>query len=143
MSRIVTLVHEENGRFGASFPDLPGCTTVAGDADTLIRKAAEVVAFHVGGLVEDGLELPPFRSLAELRADPAFGEDSEGAMIALLDVDLPTRSVRVNITVDENVLKRIDRALDRLDVGALTEAQERHDALSALRIAQQALFGAE
>jgi xylose isomerase len=40
-------------------------------------------------------------------------------------------------------LKRIDRALDRLDVAALTEAQERHDALAALRLAQQALFGAE
>jgi xylose isomerase len=40
-------------------------------------------------------------------------------------------------------LKRIDRALDRLDVAALTEAQERHDALAALRVAQQALYGAE
>jgi xylose isomerase len=40
-------------------------------------------------------------------------------------------------------LKRIARALDRLDVAALTEAQERHDALTALRIAQQALYGAE
>ena len=40
-------------------------------------------------------------------------------------------------------LKRIDRALDRLDVAALTEAQERHDAFAALRVAQQALYGAE
>jgi xylose isomerase len=40
-------------------------------------------------------------------------------------------------------LKRIARALDRLDVAALTEAQEQHDALTALRIAQQALYGAE
>jgi xylose isomerase len=40
-------------------------------------------------------------------------------------------------------LKRVDRALDRLDVAALTAAQERHDALAALRIAQQALYGAE
>jgi xylose isomerase len=40
-------------------------------------------------------------------------------------------------------LKRIARALDRLDVAALTEAQERHDALTALRIAQQALYGTE
>ncbi|NNM71166.1 type II toxin-antitoxin system HicB family antitoxin [Enterovirga aerilata] len=110
MSRVVMLVHEENGRLGASFPDLPGCTTVAPDADSLVRKAAEVVAFHVGGMVEDGLDLPRFRSLSELRADPDFVEDARDAMVVLLDVDLPSRAVRVNITVDENVLKRIDRA---------------------------------
>jgi xylose isomerase len=40
-------------------------------------------------------------------------------------------------------LKRVHRSLDRLDVAALTAAQERHDALAALRIAQQALYGPE
>ncbi|HET7476115.1 MAG TPA: TIM barrel protein [Dermatophilaceae bacterium] len=38
-------------------------------------------------------------------------------------------------------LKRIDRGLDRLDTEALAEAQSRHDALGALRLAQAALFG--
>ena len=108
--RTVALVHEEDGRFVASFPDLPGCTTVARDLDALIGKAAEVVAFHVGGMIEDGLDIPAFRSLAELRADPVFAEDARDAMAVLLEVDLPSRAVRVNITVDESVLKRIDRA---------------------------------
>jgi xylose isomerase len=40
-------------------------------------------------------------------------------------------------------LKRVDRGLDRLDVAALTAAQERHDALAALRVAQEALYGPE
>jgi predicted RNase H-like HicB family nuclease len=110
MSRVAMLVHEENGRFGASFPDLPGCTTVAGDLDALIGKAAEVVSFHVGGMIEDGLGSPRFRSLSELRSDPTFAEDAQDAAIVLLDLDLPSRAVRVNITVDENVLKRIDQA---------------------------------
>ena len=108
--RTVALVHEEDGRFGASFPDLTGCTTVARDLDALIGKAAEVVAFHVGGMIEDGLDIPAFRSLAELRADPVFAEDARDAMAVLLEVDLPSRAVRVNITGDESVLKRIDRA---------------------------------
>lgn len=110
MARIVTLVHHENGRYGASFPDLAGCTTVAGDLDTLLRKAAEVVAFHVAGLIEDGLPEPALRSLDELKRDGEFREASEGAAIVLLDVDLPGRVVRVNITLDEGMLRRIDRA---------------------------------
>jgi len=39
-------------------------------------------------------------------------------------------------------LKRVDRALDILDVEQLRAAQARHDAISALRIAQDALYGA-
>jgi xylose isomerase len=37
-------------------------------------------------------------------------------------------------------LKAVDRGLDRLDTNALQKAQDQHDALTALRIAQHALF---
>ena len=40
-----------------------------------------------------------------------------------------------------NTLKRIHRALDRLDTAGLAEAQERQDAMAAQRIVQNALFG--
>ncbi|MEV6851798.1 hypothetical protein [Actinoplanes sp. NPDC051411] len=39
------------------------------------------------------------------------------------------------------ILKRIYRALDRLDEPALAEAQERQDAMAAQRLVQDALFG--
>jgi xylose isomerase len=39
-------------------------------------------------------------------------------------------------------LKQIEVALDRLDVAALREAQSRHNAMGALKIAQAALYGA-
>ena len=39
-------------------------------------------------------------------------------------------------------LKAVDRGLEALDLKALHKAQEDHDAISALRIAQKALFGA-
>jgi D-apiose isomerase len=39
------------------------------------------------------------------------------------------------------ILKRIYRALDRLDTAALAEAQERQDAMAAQRLVQAALFG--
>ena len=37
-------------------------------------------------------------------------------------------------------LKAVDKALDDLDIKALTVAQENHDAMSALKIAQKALY---
>lgn len=110
MTRVVMLVHEEDGAYGASFPDFPGATTVAGDLDTLYRKAAEVLAFHVGGMAEDGDGIPPPRSLEALRRDPAFRADSEGALVGLIEADLPGRAVRVNVTIEEGLLRRIDQA---------------------------------
>lgn len=112
MAHVVMLVHQENGRFGASFPDFPGATTVAGDLDTLYRKAAEMLAFHVAGMAEDGEEAPRLRGLDELRGDPGFQEDSGDAMIALVQVELPGRAVRVNISMEEGLLRRIDRAAE-------------------------------
>jgi xylose isomerase len=38
-------------------------------------------------------------------------------------------------------LKRVEKGLDRLDLGALAAAQERQDAMAALELAQNALFG--
>jgi predicted RNase H-like HicB family nuclease len=112
MTQVVMLIHEEDDAFGASFPDFPGATTVAGDPDTLYRKAGEMLAFHVTGMAEDGETIPHVRTLAELLADPEFREDSAGAMLALIHVELPGRSVRVNISMEEALLRLIDRAAE-------------------------------
>jgi predicted RNase H-like HicB family nuclease len=109
--QVVALIHEENGVFGASFPDFLGCITVADSLDAIIPKAAEALAFHVEGLIEDG-PLPPVRSLAQLRKDPVFREDSAGAMIALVPYAPPARAARINITLDESLLERVDRAAE-------------------------------
>lgn len=128
MTRLVMLIHGEPGNYGASFPDYPGATTGADDLDTLYRKAAEMLAFHVAGLVEDGGPESPVRSLDELRRDPIFRADSADAMIGLVEVDLPGKAVRVNISVEESLLKRIDRAAEAAGEsrsGFLTQAAKK------------------
>lgn len=112
MAHVVTLIHEEDGSFGASFPDFPGATTVADNLDTLYLKAAEALAFHVDGMIEDGKRAPIPSTLTELREDPEFVAASADAMVALLQVDLPGKAVRVNISMDESLLHRIDRAAE-------------------------------
>lgn len=110
MAQVVMLVHERNGAFGASFPDFPGCTTVSRNLDELPTKAAEALVFHVEGLMEDG-DLREVRTLSEVWADPVFQEDrTDAALVTVLEVDLPGRIVRVNISVDEGTLELIDRA---------------------------------
>jgi DNA end-binding protein Ku len=108
---VVAMIHHEGGAYGVSFPDFPGCTTVANDLDSAIAKAGEVLAFHAEGLAEDG-PLPRPRSLSELESDPDFCEDAKDALLVLVPYEPPTRAVRINITLEESLLARIDRAAD-------------------------------
>jgi hypothetical protein len=82
------LIHMEAGTYGVS----------------------EALSFHIAGMAEDGDELPVLRSLANLQADPDFRAAAEGAVVALVQFDLPTRSVRLNISMDEALLSAVDRA---------------------------------
>jgi predicted RNase H-like HicB family nuclease len=109
--QVVALIEEENGRFGVTFPDFPGCTTIAGNPDEAVAKAAEVLAFHAEGLAEDG-PLPRPRTLSEIMRDPRFKDDMGDALAVLVPYAPPARAMRLNITLDESLLARVDRAAE-------------------------------
>ena len=51
--------------YGATVPDLPGCVAVAEtleEVETLIREAID---FHIDGLRQDGLPVPPPTTICE------------------------------------------------------------------------------
>lgn len=104
------LIHEENGVFGISFPDFPGCISGGQSAEDAIRKGSEALTFHVAGMVEDGDALPVLRDLAELRRDPEFKAASADAVLLLTPFDLPAKAIRINVSIDENLLGAIDAA---------------------------------
>jgi predicted RNase H-like HicB family nuclease len=111
--QVVALIDEDEGQFGVGFPDFPGCTTIGTSLDDAVTRAAEVLAFHVEGLAEDG-PLPVPRTLAALRKDKNFRRDAKDALVALVPYAPPTRAVRVNITLDESLLERVDRTAESL-----------------------------
>ncbi len=67
-----------------SFPDSPGATTGADDLDTLYHKTAEMLAFHIGGTIAEGLAVPQIRSLDGRRDDRLFREDAVDGRIGVL-----------------------------------------------------------
>ena len=128
MDYAIALVHEEEGRFGISFPDFPGAVTAGGSFEEAMRRGVDILAFHIDGMVADGEELPRLRSLAELRRDADFAEDAEGAVVSMVPVELPGKAVRVNVSFDERLLNAIDRA-----AGAAGETRSAYLAESAKR----------
>src|SRR5688500_5335271 len=122
--QVVALIEEENGRFGVTFPDFPGCTTVARSPDEAVAKAAEVLAFHAEGLAEDG-PLPQPRTPTGTKRSPQLKDEGKDALPVLVPDEPPARAVQLNFTLDESLLGRIDRAANsagQTRSGYLTEA---------------------
>jgi len=92
--------------FGVSFPDFPGCVTAGSTPEEALALAEEALQFHVDGMLKDEAELPSATPIESVIRDP----DIDVVAIALVPVRLPGRTVRVNVTMDENLLSAVDTA---------------------------------
>lgn len=110
MAVVVALVHGKPGAYGLSYPDFPGATSLGKTIDELMERGREGLASHLEVMTETGAEMPALRTLEALRADPDLAEDfGDAVAVALVEVDLPGRSIRLNISMDETLVERVDR----------------------------------
>ena len=106
MRNYIALIYKDPGSdYGVSFPDLPGCVTAGKDLDEARAFAEEVLALHLAGLAEDGEAAPEPSSLEAVMAD---AHNRDGVAILVPVKQATPRVVRVNITLPEDVLSRID-----------------------------------
>jgi predicted RNase H-like HicB family nuclease len=112
MTAVIALIHGSPGKYGISFPDFPGCISGGSTIDQAMQRGREALTFHIEGMEAVGEPLPKVRELEEIRVDPEYSKDLEDAVIVAADVDMPTRAVRVNISIDERLLARADKAAE-------------------------------
>jgi predicted RNase H-like HicB family nuclease len=106
MRNYIGLIHKDpDSDYGVSFPDFPGVVTAGTDLDDARRMAEEALAFHVAGMVEDREAIPEPSSLEQVMAD-ATNMDAVAVLVPLKSQ--VKRSVRLNITLPEDVLREID-----------------------------------
>ena len=107
MSEYIALIHKEaTTGFGASFPDFPGAITVSETLEELRARAEEALAFHIEGMLEDGNDIPMPSELDAIAKAPYFQD-----AVAVLVIKAPNVSataVRINVTIPDHMLKRID-----------------------------------
>ena len=114
MTQIVGFVHEEDGVYGISFPDFPGCVAGGRTLDEVVRRGTEALAFHIDGMIEEGMELPEPRGFESIRKDKSLAEDMAGAVLVAASLEIPSKVERINITMDKRLLDRIDRAAETI-----------------------------
>lgn len=115
MRYYVALVHKEaDSDFGVSFPDFPGCVSAGATLAEAAAMAAEALNGHVDLMTDEGEMIPDPSTLDVIMSD-ADSREGVPVMIALTR-KTPSRAVRVNITVPEDVLREIDDHAHRTGV---------------------------
>ncbi|MGL4962091.1 MAG: type II toxin-antitoxin system HicB family antitoxin [Inquilinus sp.] len=107
MRHYIALIHKDaDSDYGVSFPDLPGLITAGSDLDEARAMAEEALALHLEGMAEDGDAVPEPSSLEQIMTDTV---NRDGVAVLVPAPQQAMKSVRVNITVPEDVLAEIDR----------------------------------
>jgi predicted RNase H-like HicB family nuclease len=105
MADYIALIHKDaDSDYGVSFPDFPGCISAGSTLDEARAGAAEALALHIEGMVEDGEAIPEPSSLDAIMAEP----DNRDGVAILVRAEAKAKAVRVNITMAEDALRRID-----------------------------------
>ena len=107
MANYIAVVHKDlKSDFGISFPDFPGCITAGSSIDEAKDMAHDALSLHIKGMLEDGENIPAPSKLEDIMDDPDYS-DAVAILVVSLSETKP-RSVRVNITVPEDTLRKID-----------------------------------
>ena len=64
MSRYLIVIENAGRNYSAYSPDLPGCASTGTTIEETQRNMEGAVEFHLEGLREDGLPIPPPSSIA-------------------------------------------------------------------------------
>jgi predicted RNase H-like HicB family nuclease len=107
MANYIAVVHKDpKSDFGVSFPDFLGCITAGSSIDEAKDMAHDALSLHTKGMLEDGEKIPAPSKLEDIMADPDY-LDAAAILVVTVSETKP-RTVRVNITVPEDMLRKID-----------------------------------
>ena len=71
--KYTVILEKGESSYGAFVPDLPGCIAVGEDREQTLCLLKEAVAFHVEGLLEEGLPVPqPNCDITQIEEDAAL-----------------------------------------------------------------------
>jgi predicted RNase H-like HicB family nuclease len=108
----IALIHKEkNSDYGVSFPDFPGCISAEVTLEQAKTMAQEALISHINILREMNEQIPVPSTLEEIMSCL-----ENRSAIAFL-VEVPSHhTVRINITLPEDVLSIVDQRARRLNL---------------------------
>ncbi len=93
-----------------SFPAFPGVISVGDTFAEALEHGRDALASAVDAMQEDGQALPPDYTVnAEPGYDPA---DYRDPRVVVLSVEVASKALRINVTMEEALLARLDRVAE-------------------------------
>ncbi|WP_142847068.1 type II toxin-antitoxin system HicB family antitoxin [Telmatospirillum sp. J64-1] len=120
---------EEPG-YSIFFPDFPGCGSAGDSIEETVEMGQEALTGHIAVMAEYGDPIPDPTPLDKIEVDA----DVQEVVRVLIEVGVPGRVKRINITMDENLIEEIDRVAGEGKRSAFLADAARH-ALAAQRLA--------
>jgi len=99
------IVEAGEGTFGVYFPDLPGCVSAGRTIQEAALGAEEALQGHLQVMAEHGDTIPEPSDIDAIHPE----EGSVEVARMLVRGERPGRAVRVQISLEEGLLRRIDR----------------------------------
>jgi len=93
------------GGYRATFPDAPDCVVTALDVAELLRGARQTLAAHLQSVADAGEAWPTPTPIEKIPLTP-------GVIPLLVDITVEDAAVRINISLGERLLQRLDAAAE-------------------------------
>lgn len=105
MPHFPAIIEKSSDGYSVVFPDLPGCTSAGATLQEAALNAEEALQAHIDLSIGHDETFPEPSTLDQVSVEPDVVEAGR----ILVRADFPTRSVRVNITMPEDLLAAVDR----------------------------------
>ena len=112
MNYPVFLEKDSTSDYGVTVPDLLGCFSAGATVEEALENAQEAILTHVEGIMMDNEVVPNPSAIEKLKAEI----DTPDILWGIVNVDLAKLSKevkRINITMPENILSKIDSFAER------------------------------
>lgn len=111
MTSYICLIHKEpDSGYGLHFPDFPGIIDVADTLEDARIAAPALLELCLETWAEDGLSIPVPSPLDDIMGDP---DNRDGVAYLVAAKSRRAKAVRINMTMDEDLLADVDAAAKR------------------------------
>lgn len=115
------IVDRASDGFGVSFPDFPGCVAHGASISEACLQGEKALALHVDAMLQDKDPIPAPSALDDIERV----EGADDVAYVMIRADVPTKTERVLVSIDANLLRAIDAATSNRSA-FLSEAARAH-----------------
>jgi predicted RNase H-like HicB family nuclease len=102
------VIHKDpDSDYGVTVPDLPGCFSAGESIEEALEGAREAIECHLEGLLMDEEDVPLPEAIDAHRNDENY-RDGIWALVSVDITQLSGKTKRINVSVPERILKKID-----------------------------------